>query len=435
MAITPQRSQALLTGKWAIEPKAFEQMFATVQALDLTAFVAEQQAARRRAAEEDEESAPLYQVSEDGIAHLFIEGPVTKHENSFSSMFGGAATVVKRRAVREITANPAIRDVVIEFDTPGGTVDGVDDLAADIRKMAEAKHKLGGKVIAAISDCCASAGYWLAAQCDEIWLNSTGMAGCIGVYTVLRDTSKRDEEWGYSFTLVSSGGVKGLGADGKVTQELVDDVQREIDQTHELFVGAVAAGRKSKLSVERVRELADGRVHIGVQAKDLGLVDVIGNVDDVIESLRKERSMEITLEKFNGFAAEHPEAVQPFVDKGYAKGKADAEGAAKPKPATAEELEAAFPGEDKFVLSQLKANASLDGAKIAFNGVLSDRLKASGEELKKALAAQKKAEDQLAAVCPPVPGGIGQVNMDGGVNPLVADAEARAKVAAERQSR
>jgi signal peptide peptidase SppA len=409
--MTPERSAQLLLGPWAIQNEALSRMMDVVRSLDLATFKAEHGGEE----EDGDGDDALYKLLPGGIAHIQISGTVTKHVSSFASMFGGASTVIKRKAIRRAVEDPGVYGIVLEFDTPGGTVAGVDDLAQDIRAARDTKPVWG-----AVSDMCASAGYWLASQCDQLWVNTTGMVGCIGVYTVLEDDTGYYDQYGVKMTLVKTGRYKGLGADGKVTADLVEDVQREIDDINELFIAAVVTGRSATLTVDRVRELADGRVHIGEKAKELGLVDAVGSFDQCVEALKGSVYPMATTISPADYAASNPEAVQSWIQQGYDKAKAEL----TPKPATVAELEAAFPGEDAFVLTQLKANASLDAAKLAHR----DKLTAEVKSLRDENAKLKANGGAGGHVREPVPGGMSAGGTDE-VNPLLADAERRAKAA------
>jgi protease-4 len=90
---------------------------------------------------------------------------------------------------------------------------------------------------------CCSGGYYAASQAREIVAGGRTEIGCIGTYCLLVDDSKFWADMGVDWKLISSGGVKGLGADGRVTQELIDDTQRVIDDLTDKFVADVAAGR------------------------------------------------------------------------------------------------------------------------------------------------------------------------------------------------
>jgi signal peptide peptidase SppA len=172
-----------------------------------------------------------------------------------------------------------VASLMLRIDSPGGSVAGIADLADLIHQASQAKP-----VYAFIEDCGASAAYWLASQCRFVWANTSARVGGIGVYGVVRDFSKAFESAGIRTHVIRAGAFKGAGVTGTpVTDAQLAEAQREIDAINELFVKAVSRGRRT--SIDRVRALADGRVHIGEHARSLGLIDAVGSLDQVVANL------------------------------------------------------------------------------------------------------------------------------------------------------
>ena len=274
------RPDALL-GAWSIEPVRFKQMYDLAVAVDLAA-LAERHAGPARATgrhvgpAEDED--PGYTLLGNGVAYVAIHGPMSKATSCFEEMFGGASTVRVRRAVRLAGEDPNVKGLVVEYDTPGGTVAGTAQLSAEL-----ACFRLTKPLVSWIPDLCCSAGYWCASQADHIVCGPTACVGNIGAYAVLEDTTGEQAQRGVKFRVVSTGPYKGLGADGAVTEELVADLQRELDVVHELFVDSVAAGREMDRGVAAT--VSDGRAHVGRDAVRLDLADQVGSFDDAIAYL------------------------------------------------------------------------------------------------------------------------------------------------------
>lgn len=261
--------------------------------------------------DDDEGGEPSYRVV-NGVAIISIDGQMTKRGSSF----GGCSTIETRRAIRHAARDRMVNKIMLYIDSPGGTVSGTSDLAADVRAAGEQKV-----LWAFIANMGASAAYWVASQADQLWCNEVAMVGSIGTYALLCDESKYDEEWGLKYTLVSTGPFKGLGADGKVTDALVSDVQREINDLNERFLSAVAAGRGFDDST--IRALADGRVHIGAKAAQEGLVDVVGTFDAALTALIKEKPMSVSTEQVNAFLVENPDIKNGFIAQGHKAGLAE----------------------------------------------------------------------------------------------------------------
>jgi hypothetical protein len=164
-------------------------------------------------------------------------------------------------------------------------------------------------------------------QADKVWGNEIALVGSIGTYCVLEDDSKMQEEIGIKLTVVSTGPYKGLGADGKVTEQLISDVQREIDDLNERFLVAVAAGRElqwtegprasrracSRRGKGRAGRL--GRRRWDVRRRNAGTLT--GETEDDHR------------DQFKAYAAEHPDAAARLSSRGTTRPRD-----LKPKPAT-----------------------------------------------------------------------------------------------------
>lgn len=261
-------------GLWAVKP---EWMALALQALQIGAWKEEPVEAISR-------NDRLYAQSDTGVAVLRIEGQITK----YPSKFGGTSAVVTRLALRQALASEDVSSIILAIDSPGGQVAGINDLAEAVRKAQEKKP-----VAAFIEDLGASAAYWIASQAQQITATPTTEIGSIGVFAVLQDLSGLAEREGVSIRVVSTGPYKGLGIPGTpVTQEMVDDVQKHVDQIGTFFFNAVQQGRR--LTAQRLAAVTDGRVWLAEEAQQLGLIDQVGTFEDAIAQtarLRPRRRM------------------------------------------------------------------------------------------------------------------------------------------------
>jgi len=238
--------------------------------------------------DEDEDSggdAPSkpYAVNGDGVAVLYLSGPMTKRPTSMSYLFGGTSTVLTRRAVRQAAADPDVLAIALIIDSPGGQVNGTADLAADVAAACEKKP-----VGAYAEDTCCSAAYWVGSQADFLYCNLTAAVGSIGTLLVIEDTSGAYAQEGVKVHVVSTGDYKGAGADGAaVTEAHLEDFQREVDEINACFLDGVTQGRDN-LALDDVRALATGQVHIGQKAVDLGLCDAVTSLDEFMASMAME---------------------------------------------------------------------------------------------------------------------------------------------------
>ena len=133
-----------------------------------------------------------------------------------------------------------------------------------------------------MADVAASGGYWLAACTDKIYANPTTMTGSIGVYMPYANWEELYKKVGIYQEKIKSGPHKDiLSPERQMTNEEREIIQIMVDDIYNQFVDVVAEGRK--LDKEQVRKLADGRIYTGNQAKQLGLVDELGNMYDAID--------------------------------------------------------------------------------------------------------------------------------------------------------
>lgn len=255
---------------WAIEPRYADAAKASMDVIEFRAHAAEYAALSGMWDDDDEQDPDAYDVDANGVATINLSGPMMKRPSSWGRC---CSTVLMRRAVRQAAADTNVKAIAIIIDSPGGNVEGVSDLAADIFKA-----RLSKKIGAYIEDAGCSAAYWIASQCNFINCNSTAIVGSIGTYTVLYDETSAMSKMGYKAHLVHSAPFKGLGADGKVSEKLSEDVQRVIDELNAQFLAGVSQGRKMK--PVKVAALADGRVHIGQNAVALKLCDAVSTIDE-----------------------------------------------------------------------------------------------------------------------------------------------------------
>jgi protease-4 len=173
-----------------------------------------------------------------------------------------------------------VKAVVLRINSPGGAVTASDIMYQDLLTF---RHATGKPVIACMMDVAASGGFYLAMACDEIFAHSTTVTGSIGVIMNLYDASGLFTKLGLASNPIKSGPNKDLGNPFRpMSDEERAILQGMIDQFYGQFVKVVAAGRR--LPEDRVRALADGRVYTGAEAKQLGLVDHVGYLEDAIAS-------------------------------------------------------------------------------------------------------------------------------------------------------
>ncbi len=153
---------------------------------------------------------PQVQVSE-GIAYLTVSGIIGKRLSGLEMMCGGYDIGLMQQQLANIRDDPSIRALIIEFDTPGGRAQGVEDAAQSIREVADS----GKRVIGYTETQACSAGYFLAAACDQFFAHTDAQVGSISTICAGVDTSRAWEMEGLELKLVATGPLKAIGQPGK----------------------------------------------------------------------------------------------------------------------------------------------------------------------------------------------------------------------------
>lgn len=252
-----------------------------MEPLRLRAIVSQIRAGLAKERVADSGLSPTYQ-REQRVAIIPIHGSITKKRSKFSDN----SAIELRSLVRQASRDETIDKIILHIDSPGGAVEGISDLADEIFAAKQKKP-----VVAYCEDLCASAGYWIASQCSEIVSNKGGWIGSLGVYGVIEDWSAAYEREGVIVHVISSGGVKGGGVPGtEVTDSLIKDEQRVVDQITRQFMDAVREGRK--LTHDKTQSLFDGKVHPAEDAVKLGLIDRVASFDEVLAGSKEQNMTE-----------------------------------------------------------------------------------------------------------------------------------------------
>ncbi len=171
----------------------------------------------------------------------------------------------------------SIKAIILRVDSPGGLVGPSQEIHREILKTNKEKH-----VVVSMGDVAASGGYYIASAADRIVANPGTIVGSIGVIMEFLQLQELLDKAGVGLEVLKSGEFKDVGSphremtprERELLMDLIVDIQEQ-------FIRAVAQGRG--LPVERVREIADGRVFSGSRAKELGLVDHLGNFRDAVD--------------------------------------------------------------------------------------------------------------------------------------------------------
>lgn len=261
----------LVPSFWAMEPLAMAQMVATIKHSIGAGPVDE--AARS--------GLPIRNAG-GGTALISLNGPMTKGQ-TFDSMFGfGTSTDALRGAFVQARQDKDIHSILFKVTSPGGSVDSIMELADLVGEVAAIKN-----VTVQIEGQAASAAYLVASQATKVFAGRGDMIGSIGTKMQLLDMSQAFEKEGIRAIAIDTGEFKSTGAPGlPITDKQIAQLQILVDAHFELFVQAVVQGRK-RMSEKAVRAVADGRMFMANDAKELGLIDGISTFEKTLLSLQK----------------------------------------------------------------------------------------------------------------------------------------------------
>lgn len=256
----------VLNHPWAMRQEDFESLVAQWPKIRLEVEAAKPAALSARMAER--------------VAVLPISGVITQKPTILSRYFDVTSTEEFGQVFDAMAGDKVISAIVLDVNSPGGSVFGVQELGQKIREARGVKP-----IVAVANSLAASAAYWLAAQADRIVASPSAMVGSIGVFASHTDVSRFEERMGYKTTMVSAGRYK---TEGHPFAPLDDParaaMQKTVNDYYDSFVSEVAKGRMASQSVVR-GGYGEGRTLTANGAKAAGMVDKIGTLDEVIGKL------------------------------------------------------------------------------------------------------------------------------------------------------
>lgn len=218
------------------------------------------------------------------VAVLSVFGTIVPRAGMFSDTSGLVSAEAIAGRFRAALADTNVGAIVLDMDSPGGAVQGVDELSAEIYKARGQK-----RVVAVANHLAASAAYWIATAADEVVVTPSGEVGSIGVFAAHDDVSEAMSKAGVKTTLISAGKYK---TEGNPYAPLEDEarahIQERVDGFYSLFTKAVARNRG--VTVDVVRDgYGEGRTVGAADAKRLGMVDRVDTLDGTISRLLAEQ--------------------------------------------------------------------------------------------------------------------------------------------------
>lgn len=193
---------------------------------------------------------------------------------------GGTSTEMFSQVFRAVVNDPNVKAIVLDVDSPGGTVEGVEELATEIFEARDKK-----KIIAVANAMAASAAYWVASGATELVVTPSGSVGSIGVIAVHEDISKALDTEGVKLTMIRAGKYKYEGSPYEpLTEEAREAIQADVDSYYLKFAKTVARNRG--VGLDAVTEgFGQGRMVLAAEAVKQGMADRVATLDQVLDKL------------------------------------------------------------------------------------------------------------------------------------------------------
>jgi protease-4 len=241
-----------------------------------------------------EEPGPLKEKTlsgygRDKILLMDISGVILEGPHRLLGLTKGVTSPSRiKEELEKAAQDDRIKAVVLKINSPGGTVSAADVILHELKSFKAAK---GVPLVVCLQGLAASGGYYVAQAGDTIIAYPTCITGSIGVIAMKFNLRGLMDKIGVGEDVVKSGKWKDFWSPFRpATPQEKEMMQQVINDFYRNFVDVVAAGRH--LSLKKTREVADGRIYTASQARDLGLVDQLGYLDDALELARVKAGLE-----------------------------------------------------------------------------------------------------------------------------------------------
>jgi protease IV len=209
------------------------------------------------------------------IAVIYVEGQMMADHSSDSPGSAFSSDIVKY--MRLATDDPSYKAIILRVNTPGGTPVAAEEIIDQMKRTQAVKP-----IVVSMGDMATSAGYYISSQANHLVADPDTFTGSIGVIWTFENKTKYYQDQGVNFYVAKSGNFKDMGSDKRnLSSSEINYVQDIINDSYTRFVTNVAKGRN--MSIDSVRQIADGRVYTGQRAKELGLVDSLGGLYDAVD--------------------------------------------------------------------------------------------------------------------------------------------------------
>ena len=215
----------------------------------------------------------------NGVAVIDVSGVIAKRMNLFTAISGGVSTEMIGKVFQNALDDPAVASILLNIDSPGGSVDGPPNLANTIYAARDRKP-----IVALADGVMASAAYWIGAAASQIFAASrTTQVGSIGVVATHLDVSGLEAARGVKTTEIVSGKYKRMASSyAPLSVEGRQSIQDQTDYLYSVFLDAVATFRGMASTEDVHATMADGRIFFAEQAQAIGMVDGVATLDELL---------------------------------------------------------------------------------------------------------------------------------------------------------
>lgn len=259
---------AMNSSVWAIQPEKMEMIMKMLSTRLCGGPVPEFEAAVARPTRR----------TEGKVVVLPMVGTMTQRANMMTEHSGMLSTDSTGRMIESLSNDPSIKSIILDIDSPGGSMFGLEELTSKIRQAGKKK-----RVVAVANSLMASAAYYTGSAANKVYASPGSLVGSIGVISTHIDASEQLANEGVKYTFVTAGKYKALGNSTEpMSEDTLAYMQGLVDQGYNQFISAVSTNRKT--SKAKVKETyGQGKVLTANDALSVGMVDGIRTLDEVIE--------------------------------------------------------------------------------------------------------------------------------------------------------
>lgn len=214
------------------------------------------------------------EMCDNGVMVIPIDGVIGNRVSALEKSSGVVDCGDLCAMLESAMEDANVKGVVLDFNSPGGTVTGTPEVAAKVAELASQK-----RVIAFTDGMCCSAAYWIASQASAVYCTSSATLGSVGVYMPFLDQSRAAEMAGLKQEVFKAGKYKGMGVPGtSLTPEQRDMIQERVTMLHDQFKAAVRSGRGMDMEDDDM----EGQDFYGCQCVDNGMADCVASRGEAI---------------------------------------------------------------------------------------------------------------------------------------------------------